>query len=131
MGADPSDAPAGVRDLAGFAESPALQLGGGALSVLVGVLVLAWPGATVAVIAWLFAVQLIVAGVLQLVSAFGAGRGGGGRVLSVLLGWRLLKAVQRRAAQRMKPGSQSASGWNSSTTARATTRAATNSQTPR
>ena len=52
-------------------------------------------------------------------------------VLSVLLGWRLLKAVQRRAAQRMKPGSQSASGWNSSTTARATTRAATNSQTPR
>jgi len=86
MGADPSDAPAGVRDLGGFAESPALQLGGGALSVLIGVLVLAWPGATVAVIAWLFAVQLIVAGVLQLVSAFGAGRGGGGRVLSVLLG---------------------------------------------
>jgi sulfoxide reductase heme-binding subunit YedZ len=52
-------------------------------------------------------------------------------VLSVLLGWRLVKALQRRAAQRMKPGSQSASAWNSSTTARATTRAATNSQTPR
>ena len=52
-------------------------------------------------------------------------------VLRLLLGWRLLKAVQRRAAQRMKPGSQSASGWNSSTTTRATTSAATNSHTPR
>ena len=52
-------------------------------------------------------------------------------VLSVLLGWRLLKALQRREGQRMKPGSQSASGWNLSTVARATTRAATNSQTPR
>jgi sulfoxide reductase heme-binding subunit YedZ len=52
-------------------------------------------------------------------------------VLSVLLGWRVVKALQRRAAQRMKPGSQSASGWNSSTTASAATSAATNSQTPR
>jgi uncharacterized membrane protein HdeD (DUF308 family) len=44
------------------------------------VLVLAWPGATIVVIAWLFAVQMLVAGVLQLVSAFAAG------VLSVLGG---------------------------------------------
>jgi sulfoxide reductase heme-binding subunit YedZ len=52
-------------------------------------------------------------------------------VLSVLLGWRVVKALQRRAAQRMKPGSQRASGWNSSTRASAATSAATNSQTPR
>jgi sulfoxide reductase heme-binding subunit YedZ len=53
-------------------------------------------------------------------------------VLSVLLGWRLLKALQKNAVpQRMKLGSQVASGWNSSTTARATTSAATNSHTPR
>jgi uncharacterized membrane protein HdeD (DUF308 family) len=50
------------------------------------VLVLAWPGATIVVIAWLFAVQLLVAGMLQLVSAFSAGRGPGARVLSVMLG---------------------------------------------
>jgi len=53
-------------------------------------------------------------------------------LLSVLLGWRLLKALQKNAApQRMKPGSHVASGWNSRTAARATTRAATNSHTPR
>ena len=53
-------------------------------------------------------------------------------VLSVLLGWRLLKALQKNAVpQRMKPGSHVASGWNSRTPARATTSAATNSHTPR
>jgi uncharacterized membrane protein HdeD (DUF308 family) len=67
-------------------ESPGLVLGAGVMTVLIGVLVLAWPGATIKVIAWLFAIQLLVAGVLQLISAFAAGRGPGGRVLFVLLG---------------------------------------------
>jgi uncharacterized membrane protein HdeD (DUF308 family) len=75
-----------AQGLTRVADSPALVIGSGVLSILIGVLVLAWPGATIVVIAWLFAVQLLVAGVLQLVSAFGAGREPGGRVLSVLLG---------------------------------------------
>jgi uncharacterized membrane protein HdeD (DUF308 family) len=86
MNAHAADENVAVRGLTRIADSPGLVLGAGALSILVGVLVLAWPGATIAVIAWLFAVQLLVAGVLQLVSAFGAGRGAGGRVLSVILG---------------------------------------------
>ncbi|MHA6628504.1 HdeD family acid-resistance protein [Pseudonocardia sichuanensis] len=77
---------ASATGLTRIADSPGLVVGAGVLSILIGVLVLAWPGATIVVIAWLFAVQLIVAGVLQLVSAFGAGRETGGRVLSVILG---------------------------------------------
>ena len=37
---------------------------------MTGLLVLFWPGASVVVIAWLFAIQLIVSGILQLVAAF-------------------------------------------------------------
>jgi uncharacterized membrane protein HdeD (DUF308 family) len=77
--------PVGER-IARAAESPGPILGAGVLTVLIGVLVLAWPGATVKVVAWLFAIQLLVAGVLQLVSAFSADRGPGGRVLFALLG---------------------------------------------
>jgi uncharacterized membrane protein HdeD (DUF308 family) len=72
--------------IARVGESPGLLLGAGIVSVLIGVLVLSWPGATIKVIAWLFAVQLLVGGVLQLISAFAAGRGPGGRVLFALLG---------------------------------------------
>ncbi|GAA5113516.1 HdeD family acid-resistance protein [Pseudonocardia adelaidensis] len=86
MSAGAADQTAAVRGVARIADSPGLVIGAGALSILIGVLVLGWPGATIVVIAWLFAVQLIVAGVLQLVSAFSAGRGPGGRMLSVLLG---------------------------------------------
>jgi uncharacterized membrane protein HdeD (DUF308 family) len=86
MGAHAPDETAAVHGLTRIADSPGLMFGAGALSILIGVLVLAWPGATIVVIAWLFAVQMLVAGVLQLVSAFSAGRGPGGRVLSVLLG---------------------------------------------
>lgn len=77
--------PVGDR-IARASESPGPILGAGVLTILIGVLVLAWPGATIKVIAWLFAIQLLVAGVLQLVSAFSADRGPGGRVLFALLG---------------------------------------------
>lgn len=72
--------------IARVGESPGLILGAGVVTILIGVLVLAWPGATIKVIAWLFAIQLLVAGVLQLISAFAAHRGVGGRVLFALLG---------------------------------------------
>jgi uncharacterized membrane protein HdeD (DUF308 family) len=81
-----SDETRPVGRLTQVADSPALVLAAGALSVLIGLLVLAWPGATIRIIAWLFAIQLLVAGVLQLVSAFSVERGPGGRVLFALLG---------------------------------------------
>ena len=59
----------------------------GLITVLAGVAVLAWPGATLLVIAVLFGVQLIFAGFFRFVSAFAAGdEGGGTRVLMALLG---------------------------------------------
>jgi uncharacterized membrane protein HdeD (DUF308 family) len=77
-------APGGT--LTHLADLRALVIGMGALSVVIGLLILTWPGATIKVIAWLFAIQLIVAGVLQLVLAFSADRGPGRRVLFALLG---------------------------------------------
>ena len=48
-----------------------LDLVVGVVSVLVGVLTLAWPGRTVAVVAVLIGLELLVAGVLGLIAAFG------------------------------------------------------------
>jgi uncharacterized membrane protein HdeD (DUF308 family) len=75
-----------VDRLAQLGRSPGLSFGAGALSIIIGLLVLAWPGATIVVIAWLFAVQLLVAGILQLISAFAEDASAGGRVLRGLLG---------------------------------------------
>lgn len=58
----------------------------GAVSALVGVLVLVWPDISVVVLAWLFAIQLILAGVLQLVAAIGRDDGAAARVLLGLSG---------------------------------------------
>lgn len=59
----------------------------GILTLLVGVVVLVWPDRTVEVVAVLFGLQLIVAGVFRFVGAIAAeGEGGGTRVLLALLG---------------------------------------------
>jgi uncharacterized membrane protein HdeD (DUF308 family) len=58
----------------------------GAVSALVGVLVLVWPDISVVVLAWLFAIQLIVAGILQLIAAIGRDDGAAARVLLGLCG---------------------------------------------
>lgn len=59
----------------------------GIITLLAGIAVLAWPGATLLVIAVLFGVQLIVAGIFRLVAAFATGETGGGtRVMLALLG---------------------------------------------
>jgi len=58
----------------------------GAVSVLVGVVVLVWPDVSVVVLAWLFGIQLIVAGILQLVAAFWRDDGVAARVLLGLAG---------------------------------------------
>jgi len=76
VSADPDDGghPSAVR-------SSLPTIAAGAVSVVVGVLVLAWPDISVVVLAWLFAIQLVVAGVLQLVAAVWRDDGAAGRVL--------------------------------------------------
>jgi uncharacterized membrane protein HdeD (DUF308 family) len=89
MSVAPTVAPesASVADrLSGVGRSPVLLVAEGALSAVLGVLVLTWPGATVGVLAWIFGVLLVVTGVLHFVSAVSAASGAAGRVLSCVLG---------------------------------------------
>lgn len=58
----------------------------GIVNVLVGILVVVWPGKTIVVIAVLFGIELIIAGIFRFVAAFAAGESGGTRVLYALLG---------------------------------------------
>jgi uncharacterized membrane protein HdeD (DUF308 family) len=59
----------------------------GIVTFLAGLAVLAWPGETLLVIAVLFGVQLIIAGIFRFVSAFATDDASGGtRVLLALLG---------------------------------------------
>jgi uncharacterized membrane protein HdeD (DUF308 family) len=90
MSVAPTVAPesASVADrLSGVGRSPVLLVAEGALSAVLGVLVLTWPGATVGVLAWIFGVLLVVTGVLHFVSA---ASGAAGRVLSCVLGTLLI-----------------------------------------
>jgi uncharacterized membrane protein HdeD (DUF308 family) len=75
-----------VDRLAQIGRSPVLVIAEGALGTVLGVLVLAWPGPTATVLAVLFGVNLLVAGVLQFVGAFGDAERTGGRGLSCVLG---------------------------------------------
>ncbi|MGV9616429.1 HdeD family acid-resistance protein [Nocardia xishanensis] len=58
----------------------------GVLSVILGVVILVWPDKTLLVAGILFGIYLVVAGVLQLVAAFGATRSTGMRVLYFISG---------------------------------------------
>jgi uncharacterized membrane protein HdeD (DUF308 family) len=59
----------------------------GVLTLLAGLFVLAWPGATLLVLAILFGVQLIVSGIFRFVASFASDDlTGGTRVLYALLG---------------------------------------------
>jgi uncharacterized membrane protein HdeD (DUF308 family) len=83
------ESPHSDRMSAGLARvggSPRLTIGAGALTIVIGVLVLVWPGATTVVIAWLLAIQLVVTGVLQLIAAFAGDAGTAERMLHGLLG---------------------------------------------
>jgi uncharacterized membrane protein HdeD (DUF308 family) len=75
-----------VARLAQIGRSPALVIGEGAFGAVLGVLVLAWPGPTATVLAVLFGINLLVAGVLQFVAAFSDAGRTGDRGLSCVLG---------------------------------------------
>jgi uncharacterized membrane protein HdeD (DUF308 family) len=58
----------------------------GTLSVLVGVVALAWPDATLRVLAWLAGVWVVISGLVRIFGAFVTGRGVGRQVLSGIVG---------------------------------------------
>jgi uncharacterized membrane protein HdeD (DUF308 family) len=73
--------------LAGIGRHWGWVLAFGIVTVLAGLLTLAWPGRTLVVIAVLFGVQLVVAGIYRFVAALAADEASGGtRVLLALLG---------------------------------------------
>jgi uncharacterized membrane protein HdeD (DUF308 family) len=61
-------------------------LAAGVAAIALGVLVLAWPGATLAVVGVLFGIYLLVSGVFQLAGAFGTHVPGHMRALSFVTG---------------------------------------------
>ncbi|MEU8900468.1 HdeD family acid-resistance protein [Nocardia sp. NPDC048505] len=58
----------------------------GILSIVLGILVLIWPGPTLVVAGILFGIYLIVSGILQMVAAFGTHASAGLRVLAFVSG---------------------------------------------
>ena len=74
----------------------------GVISIIAGVLAVAWPGPTLVVLAVLFGIELIVWGIYRLVGAITFGDAGGGArtlwailgVLSLLLGFYSLRHIE-------------------------------------
>ncbi len=65
----------------------------GLASIIIGILVMAWPGKTVVVVAVLLAIYLVVSGIFEIIRGFGSGLSGGmrallfiGGILSLILG---------------------------------------------
>ncbi|MGN2637580.1 HdeD family acid-resistance protein [Nocardia takedensis] len=58
----------------------------GLLSVILGIMMLVWPGPTLVVAGILFGIYLVVTGVLQLIAAFGTSVSAGMRVLLFITG---------------------------------------------
>ncbi len=74
----------------------------GVISIIVGVLALAWPGRTLVVLAVLFGIELIVWGIFRLVSALTFGEAGAGArtlwailgILSLVLGFYAIRHIE-------------------------------------
>ncbi|WP_433268853.1 HdeD family acid-resistance protein [Actinosynnema sp. CS-041913] len=76
-----------ARSLAALGQSKALRITFGVVTVLIGVLVLVWPGITILTAAVLFGVQLLITGVFWLISSFTESRATSGyRVLFAVAG---------------------------------------------
>ena len=58
----------------------------GALTLLLGIVVLAWPGSTLHVLGVIVGIWMLVAGVMRIVNAFVRGQGVGRQVLSGIVG---------------------------------------------
>jgi uncharacterized membrane protein HdeD (DUF308 family) len=58
----------------------------GIITVVAGIVALAWPGPTLVVLAILFGIELVVLGIYRFVAAFGPDLSAGNRILYALLG---------------------------------------------
>ena len=113
--ATPRDVPPGpLGMLAGFAWQALLVAG--LVSLVLGVLVLAWPEATLTVVGVLFGLYLLFSGVVQLVAAFGTHATTALRVmafisgaLSIGIGW-LFRGMMQTVAAASDPA-MPARGW--------------------
>ncbi|RKT52749.1 HdeD family acid-resistance protein [Saccharothrix australiensis] len=85
--ADAGDAAGQTWSLAALGQSKALRITFGVITILIGLLVLLWPGITILTAAVLFGLQLLITGVFWLVSSFTrATASGGHRVLLAVAG---------------------------------------------
>ena len=88
--------------LASIGKHWGLVLALGITSIIVGIIALVWPGATIVVLAILVAAWLIVSGIFQIVRGFGRGLSGGMRallfisgILSLILGLIAISGIWR------------------------------------
>ena len=72
--------------MAGLAKSWGLVLVMGILSIVLGILAFAWPGATVVTVAIFFAAWLFVSGIFSIIGAFTEDASTGMKVLSAIIG---------------------------------------------
>ncbi len=72
--------------LAGLARSWGLVVVLGIVSIVVGVLAIAWPGKTIVAVAILFAAWLFISGIMSVIEAFTEDGDTGMRVLSAIIG---------------------------------------------
>lgn len=77
---DAAMTPALLRD------TRSLLISGGLVSIIVGIILLVWPKATVTVLAILFGIQLLALGILILISSLAGDTSVGEKVLGVFLG---------------------------------------------
>ena len=72
--------------LASIGKHWGLVLALGIVSIIIGIMAIAWPGATILVVAILLAAYLIVSGIFQIVRGFSHGLSGGMRALLFISG---------------------------------------------
>jgi uncharacterized membrane protein HdeD (DUF308 family) len=84
--ADPNVVVVEEEDLAAIGKHWGLVLALGIVSIIVGIIAMVWPGATVLVLAILVGAWLLVSGIFQIIRGFQKGLSGGMRALMIILG---------------------------------------------
>ena len=100
----------GGRGTHGQHESRGWSIALGVLAVIIGIMVLAWPGATSLAVLYLFAAWALVGGIIELAGAFMGGQSAGQRVWLVILGL-LGIALGIALSSTPRPASWRCSGW--------------------
>ena len=75
-----------ITGIAGRHDGGGWAIAGGVLAVIMGIVVLAWPGATSLAVLYIIAAWAIISGIADIAGAFAGGISGGRRVWLVILG---------------------------------------------